>query len=172
LSVIGGFVNIPSILPFGNEGLHNFLSPVLISEKANEVSNQTQYGLMAASVVLALCAILWARTRFSKRPELEEPAGFAKLLASKWYVDELYDAVVVKPLNSLAGFLKNVVEKSVIDGIVNGVGRFVQYSSRQLRLLQSGLVGNYILFMVLSVVVLFLIFWNQIQIVEFLHKVF
>jgi len=39
-------------------------------------------------------------------------------------------------------------------------------------LLQSGMVGSYILFMVLSIVVLFVIFWNQIQIVEFLQKVF
>ena len=103
---------------------------------------------------------------------MEEPAGFGKILANKWYVDEIYDAAIVKPLNSFAGFLKNVVEKSGIDGIVKGVGRFVQYSSRQLRLLQSGQVGNYILFMVLSVVVLFLVFWNQTLIIHFFHKVF
>ena len=87
-------------------------------------------------------------------------------------MDELYDTVIVKPLNSFAGFLKNVVEKSGIDGIVNGVGKFVQYSSRQLRLLQSGQVGNYILFMVLSIVVLFLVFWNQTIIIHLFQKVF
>jgi len=84
----------------------------------------------------------------------------------------LYDAVIVKPLNALAGFLKSVVEKSGIDGLVNGVGRFVNYSSRQLRLLQSGQVGNYILFMVLSIAVLFLVFWNQEIILQFLQKIF
>ena len=40
--------------------------------------------------------------------------GFKKLLADKWYIDELYDAIIVKPLNSIAGFLKTVVEKSVL----------------------------------------------------------
>jgi NADH-quinone oxidoreductase subunit L len=74
--------------------------------------------------------------------------GFKKILADKWYIDELYDTIIVKPLNSLAGFLKSVVEKSGIDAVVNGTGRFVNYSSRQIRLLQSGQVGNYILFMV------------------------
>ena len=72
----------------------------------------------------------------------------------------------------MGNLLKNVVEKSGIDGVVNGVGRFVQYSARQLRLLQSGQVGNYILFMVLSIVVLFLIFWNQGIIISFIQKVF
>jgi NADH-quinone oxidoreductase subunit L len=172
LSVIGGFVNIPASLPAGNEALHKFLEPVLTSEKPVELGHQQEYLLMGASVVIALAAIFWALGKFSKNPELEEPTGFAKILANKWYVDELYDAVIVKPIDGLAGFLKNVVEKSGIDGVVNGVGRFVQYSSRQLRLLQSGLVGNYILFMVLSIVVLFLIFWNQTQIVEFLQKIF
>jgi NADH-quinone oxidoreductase subunit L len=75
-------------------------------------------------------------------------------------------------LNVLAGFLKNIVEKSGIDGVVNGVGKFVNYSSRQLRLIQSGQVGNYILFMVLSIAVLFLVFWNQDVILAFLQKTF
>ncbi|HRI22812.1 MAG TPA: NADH-quinone oxidoreductase subunit L, partial [Panacibacter sp.] len=90
----------------------------------------------------------------------------------KWYIDELYDAIVVKPLNNFAGFLKSVVEKSGIDGIVNGVGRFVNYSSRQLRLLQSGQVGSYILFMVLSIAVLFSVFWYQEYIIPLLQKIF
>ena len=80
--------------------------------------------------------------------------------------------IIVKPLNSLASFLKIIIEKSVIDGIVNGTGRFVSYSARQLRLLQSGQVGNYILFMVLSITVLFLVFWNQEIILAFLQKIF
>jgi NADH-quinone oxidoreductase subunit L len=94
------------------------------------------------------------------------------VLENKWYVDEIYNGIIIKPVNTLGSFLKNVVEKSGIDGIVNGTGRFVQYSARQLRLLQSGQVGNYILFMVLSIVVLFLIFWNQGIIISFIQKVF
>ena len=94
------------------------------------------------------------------------------MLQNKWYVDEAYNTAVVKPLNGVAGFFKNIVEKSGIDGLVNGTGRFIQYSSRQLRLLQSGQVGNYILFMVLSIVVLFVIFWNQAVIIAFIEKIF
>jgi len=63
----------------------------------------------------------------------------------------------VKPLNALAGFFNNVFEKSVIDGLVNGTGRLVQYGSRQLRYLQSGQVGGYVLLMVVSIVLLFVV---------------
>jgi NADH-quinone oxidoreductase subunit L len=177
LAIFSGFLGIPEALAKNANWLEIFLAPIfeastkLQTAHPAEGSNELVY--MFGSAVFIILISVWAYFKFKdyKKTE-EEPTGFAKVLANKWYVDEFYDAIVVKPLNSFAGFLKNVVEKSGIDGIVNGVGRFVLYSSRQLRLLQSGLVGNYILFMVLSIVVLFLIFWNQIQIVEFLQKVF
>ncbi len=84
----------------------------------------------------------------------------------------MYNALVVNPLTYLSAFLKNVIEKSGIDGFVNGVGTFIQYSSRQLRLVQNGRVGNYILLMVFSIVVLFVIFWNQTNIIGFFQKIF
>ena len=53
--------------------------------------------------------------------------------------------------------LKNIIEKLVIDGLVNGVGKMVNYSGRQFRLLQSGQVGSYVLLMVLSMVIIFVL---------------
>jgi len=50
-----------------------------------------------------------------------------------------------------------VIEGSVIDGLVNGVGKAVNYSSRQIRLLQSGQVGSYVLLMVLSMLLIFIV---------------
>src|SRR5438874_905699 len=84
-------------------------------------------------------------------------ANANKVLANKWYVDELYDAIIARPLLAFANFLKGVIEKSGIDGIVNGVGRSIQYAGRQIRLMQSGQVGNYILLMVLSMVLMILL---------------
>ena len=80
-----------------------------------------------------------------------------KVLQNKWYVDELYDKIIVKPLNAMAGFFNSFFERSIVDGIVNGVGKLVNYSSRQLRLLQSGQVGNYVLLMVLGMLVIFVV---------------
>ena len=93
----------------------------------------------------------------SYQAETAEDTGFAKVLANKWYVDELYDAIIVRPLRSLSAFFNNVIERSGIDGFVNGVGRGINYSSRQVRLLQNGQVGSYILMMVIGIIVLFII---------------
>jgi NADH-quinone oxidoreductase subunit L len=88
--------------------------------------------------------------------------GLSGLLERKWLVDELYDAVVTRPLGALSRFLSGVVERYLIDGLVNGVGRSVQYGARQLRLLQSGQVGSYLLIMVFCMVLFFIVqmFWK------------
>ena len=75
-------------------------------------------------------------------------------------------------MNALAGFCKNIIEKSGIDGAVNGVGKLVGYGSRQLRLLQSGQVGNYILVMVMAMVVFILVWFNDATIMRFFSKIF
>ena len=78
-------------------------------------------------------------------------------MANKWYVDEIYEALITKPIRAVSNFFNGFVERFVIDGAVNGVGRLVNYGSRQLRLVQSGQVGGYILMMVIGIVVLFFI---------------
>jgi NADH-quinone oxidoreductase subunit L len=171
LSVIGGFFNVPEVLG-GHSSLHEFLSPVLTTEIKHESAHSTEYMLMGISVAIAVIAIVIAVGKFSKKPQLEDAQGFGKVLENKWYVDELYDTLIVNPLNSLAAFFKNVIEKSGIDGVVNGVGKMVQYSSRQLRLLQTGQVGSYVLYMVLAMVVIVLIWVNDGYIYRFIIKLF
>lgn len=171
LSVVGGLVGIPEVLG-GGHSLHHFLSPVLVSEKTHHIEHSTEYALMGASIVLAAIAILFAISKFSKKPELEDAQGLGKVLENKWYVDELYDNIIVKPLLASANFFKNIIEKSGIDGAVNGVGKFVQYSSRQLRLVQNGQVGNYILMMIATFVVIIFIWINDGQIFKFISKIF
>ena len=67
--------------------------------------------------------IIFAWNRYSKKPDMEEAKGFGKILQNKWYVDELYDKIIVRPLNALGTFLNDVFEKTVVDGMVNGVGK-------------------------------------------------
>jgi NADH-quinone oxidoreductase subunit L len=111
--------------------------------------------LLGVSTVLIIAVIVYANRRFSRyQKTAAEPQGFAKLLANKWYVDELYNGIVVKPLLALGGFLGTVVEKSGIDKAVNGVGKLVNYGSRQLRLMQSGSVANYVLIMVVAIILI------------------
>lgn len=156
LSIVGGFVGIPEVFMHGGDKLGEFLSPVIKSHSVHTPSHSTEYMLMGLSTGLVVVMIIFAWLKF-KNYQRSEATGFGKVLENKWYVDELYDKAIVNPLNHFGGFLKNIIDNKVIDGMVNGVGKVVNYGSRQLRLLQSGQVGNYVLLMVVSMVVIFAI---------------
>ena len=129
--------------------------------------------MMGGSTVAIIVVIFFAVKNYQTYQYNEkENTGLSKVLERKWYIDEMYDTIIVNPLNGLGGFFKNIVEKSGIDGFINGVGKLVAYSSRQLRLLQSGQVGNYILIMVLAIVVFVLVWFNDISIMRFFSKIF
>ncbi len=172
LSLVGGFVQLPKIFG-GTDFFNQFLAPVVPAINHESAATTTaEYYLFGGTIVGLVIIFAATRKLFAVNQFEDSYKGIRKILADKWYIDELYDAVIVKPLNSFSGFLKSVIEKSGIDGLVNSVGRFVNYASRQLRLLQSGQVSSYILFMVLSITVLFLVFWNQEYIIQFLQKTF
>jgi NADH-quinone oxidoreductase subunit L len=162
LSGVGGWVGIPEVFMHDAHRLEHFLAPVLSAGAEAEaghgsLSHSFELMLMGGVLALTLLVIFIAVRRFSRYDKTEAPAsGLGRVLENKWYVDEIYEAIVSKPLRALGGLLGNVVERGGIDGIVNGVGRGVQYAGRQLRLLQSGQVGSYILIMVASVI-LFLV---------------
>jgi NADH-quinone oxidoreductase subunit L len=159
LALVGGFLGIPEVMISNANWLEHFLDPVFASgvRQTAEIPASTEWMLMGISTILALVIVLYANSRFSKNPELGEPVGIGKWMRDKFYVDEIYDALIVKPLNAFAGFLNRVIENEVIDGLVNGTGRLVQYGSRQLRYLQSGQVGAYVLLMVVGIVILFVV---------------
>jgi NADH-quinone oxidoreductase subunit L len=155
LSVIGGYIGIPEVLG-GHHELSAYLSPV-VTTSVHHLSHETEYLLMGASTLLVVLVIALTWLKFRNYKAEAEPVGFFKLLANKWYVDELYNKAVVLPLAALAGFLNKIFEPKVVDGAINGVGKTVNYASRQIRWLQSGQVGAYILLMVIGMIVLFFI---------------
>ena len=169
LSAVGGAMGVPEILG-GHHWLGHHLSSIIGAEQALHLSHTTEWILMGTSVAIALVALLIAIGKYSKQADGEPQTALGKFLYNKWLVDELYEKAIIQPLNRFAGFLKEVVEKNVIDGVVNGTGKLVQYGARQTRLMQSGQVGYYILFMVLSIVLLFLIWFNDLAITRFFHN--
>lgn len=172
LSAFGGFVQLPHAFG-GSDFFNQFLSPVVpASIHENIDATKQEYYLLIGTIVVLAVVVFYTYRKYAVDRFEGMYGGFKKVLADKWYIDELYDVAIVKPLNTFSSFLKNGVEKMGIDGVVNGIGRFTQYSSRQLRLVQSGQVGSYLLLMVFSIVILFLVFWNQEIIVEFLQKIF
>ncbi len=162
LSIVGGLVGIPEFIMSVGHRLGEFLDPIFLNSNAilanHEIPHQTEWLLTGVSTILILIVSFWAWKKYKNyQTGIEEETGFAKVLQNKWYVDELYDAIIVRPLKSLSVFLNNVIERSGIDALVNSVGRGVNFGSRQIRLLQNGQVGAYILMMVIGTIVLFII---------------
>ena len=164
-STVGGLTGIPESLMKRGHKLGDFLSPVFAhSKKITEqsLSGQTEIILMSASVILILIVSFWAWKKYKiENPaaivsETRESTGFVRAMKNKFFVDEFYNAIIVKPLQIISKALGKI-DKSGIDGIVNGFGKSINYSSRQIRLLQSGQVGVYILLMVVGMLVLFII---------------
>ena len=155
LSVVGGYVGIPEALG-GNHVLAQFLSPV-VKSATHHLEHSTEYILMALSTVLVVASIFFAWSKFKNYQAEGEATGLGRILQNKWYVDEIYATAITKPLAALSALLHSVVEKRGIDGFVNGVGKAVNYGSRQLRLIQSGQVGAYVLLMVIGMLLLFFI---------------
>ncbi|QHL87666.1 NADH-quinone oxidoreductase subunit L [Nibribacter ruber] len=169
LSTIGGFMGLPAVFS-QNHMLGNFLSPIYelarravpSAFEAQHLSHETEYMLMGVSVAVAVVAIILAYVIYGKKKSVpaEEGAPLSplhKLVYNKYYVDELYNAIIVKPVMALSTGLHRFVEKGLIDPIVNGFGKATLGGGRTLRFVQSGATGSYILMMVLGIALILLL---------------
>jgi NADH-quinone oxidoreductase subunit L len=127
---------------------------------AEHASEGVELGLMAVSSGIALAGIGIAAYFFLRRRDAAERvaatfAGVHRVLLNKYYVDELYDAVIVQPIKrSSERALWRVVDAGVIDGAVNGAGSFVSGASAILRRLQTGSMRAYALSVFVGVVLI------------------
>jgi NADH-quinone oxidoreductase subunit L len=162
LSAVGGFLGFPEVFG-GSNRLGEFLAPVFATStrlaEHHALSHATELGLMGLVVGATLVLIIVAYIIYVSKnavPVSEESAmgGLQRLLYNKYYIDELYDTLIVKPLYWISGVLESVVERLGIDRLVNAVGGGVVAASRGARLLQPGNIGFYIFVMVIGVVLL------------------
>ncbi len=153
LSVIGGYVGLPEVMSEHNL-LNEYLSPVVKNLAEAPIAAATEWMLMGISVGVSVIMIFMAYS-INKTPNFLPNKGIAGLLENKWYVDELYDTMIVRPIEILSGLLDRFAERMGIDGSVNGVGKLVKWGGDRMRLLQTGQVGFYIFIMVMGMVVLF-----------------
>jgi NADH-quinone oxidoreductase subunit L len=155
LSAIGGIIGIPESLG-GHHWLSAWLSPVILHHAEAGDSN-TEYMLMAITVVGVLISIFIAYSKYVKKghvpvPDEAQRSVLGSLSYNKFYVDEIYDAIIRKPLDAFSTFFYKILDTKVIDGIVNGLGWSTNEASKGLRLVQSGNVGFYILMMVVGII--------------------
>ena len=165
LSFVGGYVGLPF-----QEGGHLFarwLRPVLeaggVGPAHHELSRGAEWSLLLVSVLVAFGGIGMAFQAYLANPALatslrERFAGLHRLLEHKYWVDEVYDTIVVQPFMAASQWLWRVWDSMVVDGLVNGVGLTLELGSGMLKLVQTGFVGTYALWIALGVIALFLHF--------------
>jgi NADH-quinone oxidoreductase subunit L len=147
LSAVGGFIDIPA-------EVHHVVG-------VHEAEPAAPLGLLllAAAIAVGGLGLAWyCYVREPALPELaaERFAALYALLRDKWRVDELYDAVVVRPVFALAGAGARFFDPYVVDGIVNGTARTVGALSSSWRRLQTGNLQHYALSFLVGAVVLLL----------------
>ena len=163
LSIIGGFVGIPEVFSKNSHFLESFLAPVFARSESRmlyvggEGSTEMLHMVIAVAGALAMAFIAWRYFIKGKNVPVEddeEVSKVQKLVYNKYFVDELYEAVITKPFNWISGIFYRIIELKLVDGFVNGIGSGVKWCAGMFRYLQNGNVGFYIFAMVLSILLI------------------
>jgi len=148
LSTVGGFISFP-----GHSWLNEYLKPIFIGAREEHHVDTTTFMLMGVAVVGALIGIGIAYSNYIKKSQVpgadNEITGFSKVLYNKFYVDEIYMAVIVRPIYAIASFSKNFIE-TALSGFIFGLGKVTNMVGTQGRVLQNGSVGFYLFVFVIG----------------------
>jgi NADH-quinone oxidoreductase subunit L len=168
LSVLGGFINLPHFIGHGHYAkLMEWLKPVLTEEsfKQMEVTlSGVPFGteMILLGLTVAMFFSVWfivknvyVNKKKQALPE-EQYTGWEKLSAKKLYVDEIYNALIVKTVEGL-GRGGKMFDKGILDRFVNFVGEGAEDSGRSMKRVQNGNVETYILIMSLAVGIILIV---------------
>jgi NADH-quinone oxidoreductase subunit L len=162
LAAVGGLMGIPEVLG-GHHWLKGFLAPVFGGGEGHAVehglSHGAEIGLMCGAVGGAIGSILAAYFMYVKGGQLPvkegEESGLGKVIYNKYYVDEIYNTVIVKPLMVISTLAYEVFDLVIVDGLVKGLSKASLVTGRQMRLIQNGNIGFYLLLMVIGACLIF-----------------
>lgn len=149
LAVIGGAINLP-----GSMWLNHFLEPVLVAKHEAHHLGTQEFILMGIALVGAIIGIVWANAKYIKQgfvpKEDTQIVGFSKTIYNKYYVDEFYTFLIVKPLNGLSNFFRTTLEPA-LSKIIFSVGLLTGELGTQGKKLQNGNIGLYLFAFVIGV---------------------
>lgn len=165
LAVFGGFLGIPN----GHmHWLHYFLKPTYTNGYAGTWIDDPHHFdaheamLMGLAVAGALAAIYFAYMMFRKNnvvpvdseAEMSKPQ---RVVYNKYYVDEIYDAIIRKPVDKISEFSYRFLEIKVVDAFVNGIGTMTRRAGDGIKYLQAGTLGFYVFAMTIAVILIFIL---------------
>ena len=149
LAFIGGAINLP-----GSTWLNHFLEPILSGKHEEHALGSHEYMLMGIAMAGAVLGILWAYSKYIKQAfvpkEDAEIVGFSKVIYNKYYVDEFYSFLIVRPLNSLSNFFKTTLEPA-LGKVVFSFGTVANGIGIQGKKLQTGSIGLYLFAFVIGI---------------------
>jgi NADH-quinone oxidoreductase subunit L len=155
-AALAGYIGLPSI-----SAIDKWLEPAFrLGEHGAEAHNLTlELILLAVSAIVALAGVFLAYRAYLVNKDLPANARrtlgpIAKLVENKYYLDEIYNMIIVNPLRGLGNWLAATFDKGGIDGAVNGVAGVTGWLGTQVRRLQTGMVGLYALAMLFGAVAL------------------
>jgi NADH-quinone oxidoreductase subunit L len=170
LSIFGGWFAAPKLMG-GIDYFEKFLQPVFSAyapaaeaaaeapaEAAANPAMELVHSLTGWPVIVAVLGLLVAWWFYIKNPDApkrlaQKLHGLYTLVLNKYYVDEIYAALIVRPLLWIStNVLWHFVDEGVIDGAVNGAARVARESGGQLRELQSGNARSYAAWMIIGAV--------------------
>ncbi|MFZ4931266.1 NADH-quinone oxidoreductase subunit L [Chryseobacterium sp. Mn2064] len=168
LSVLGGLINLPHFIGHGHYAkLMEWLKPVLTEQSFSQmeatlsgVPFNTEMILLAATILMFFSVWFIVRNTYVKKKKMavaeENYTGWEKLSAKKLYVDELYNALIVKTVEGL-GRGGKMFDKGILDRFVNFVGDGAEDSGKAMKRVQNGNVETYILIMSLAVGIILIV---------------
>lgn len=161
LSVVGGFINLPHFIAHGEfKNLHHWLERLYINpphlEEVPFVREMVLLGFTVLMFVLVWIGVRYLYVVKKKQPQ-EHYKGWEKWSAHKLYIDEIYNAMVVKPIEEGLGRASSVFDKGFLDRLVNGVGLGAIGSGKAFKRLQNGNVETYIFIMSLAIGIILII---------------
>jgi len=165
-AVVSGWVGLPKVLSETNR-FQDWLAPVILhpaglAAAEHEMSTGAEWLLMVVTTLVALGGIYVAWANYGRDKGLAEGQHWAarlpvlhRLLLNKWYVDEIYDVLIVRPLAAISRFFWKVVDTFVIDGAINAGAFLTELTGDVGRFSTTGNVRNYALYFFLGVILLF-----------------
>ncbi len=148
LATVGGIINLP-----GSMWLNHFIEPILKNKPIHHELGTHEYMLMGVALVGALIGIIWAYTKYLKQAfvpvEDAQIQGFSKTIYNKYYVDEFYTFLIVKPLNGLSNFFRTTLEPAWSNSVY-GLGTLTTSIANKGKKLQNGSIGFYLFVFVIG----------------------
>src|SRR6478609_5370647 len=143
LATVGGLINLP-----GSTWLNHFLEAIVVKKHEVHELGSNEYMLMGIALAGAIVGIVWAYMKYIKQNQVpaedSQITGVSKVLYDKYYVDEIYMAVIVNPINAMSRLFRDYFE-TTLSAMVFGLGSTANGLAAVGRRVHNGNIGRYFL---------------------------